>query len=226
MFASEIVLGSFAVESLTPIVIASVIAHVAHVRATEAGWGRPFGELHYEYLGAWDQMPSYMVLGLLCGLAAVGFSKLLYGIEDLTERRVPVWWQRALLLGTLVGAIAVGYELVMPRVAPLPNREVHAPVLFGVGYEFVERSLHLQNESKPVSPTKPRRQWWQFAPESPDAWANLALDPQRMRTELLWLVPLILLKPLLTSFTLAGGGSGGIFAPSLFLGAAWEDRLA
>jgi CIC family chloride channel protein len=32
-------------------------------------------------------------------------------------------------------------------------------------------------------------------------------------------LPLAFLKPLVTSFTLGGGGSGGIFAPSLFIGA-------
>ena len=32
-------------------------------------------------------------------------------------------------------------------------------------------------------------------------------------------MPLFLLKPLITSITLAGGGSGGIFAPSLYIGA-------
>jgi CIC family chloride channel protein len=37
MFASEIILGSFAVESLAPIVIASVIAQVIHVQASQAG---------------------------------------------------------------------------------------------------------------------------------------------------------------------------------------------
>jgi CIC family chloride channel protein len=35
-----------------------------------------------------------------------------------------------------------------------------------------------------------------------------------------WLLPLGLLKPLVTSLTLGGGGSGGIFAPSLYIGAA------
>ncbi|MEM8865409.1 MAG: chloride channel protein, partial [Planctomycetota bacterium] len=42
---------------------------------------------------------------------------------------------------------------------------------------------------------------------------------EEIASQLVWLVPLILLKPLLTSLTLAGGGSGGVFAPSLFLGA-------
>jgi CIC family chloride channel protein len=38
-------------------------------------------------------------------------------------------------------------------------------------------------------------------------------------SEFWWLLPLVFLKPLMTSITLAGGGSGGIFAPSLYLGA-------
>ena len=40
-----------------------------------------------------------------------------------------------------------------------------------------------------------------------------------MLAQLWWLLPLVFLKPLMTSITLGGGGSGGIFAPSLFLGA-------
>ena len=45
------------------------------------------------------------------------------------------------------------------------------------------------------------------------------LDAAAMLAQFWWLLPLAFLKPILTSITLGGGGSGGIFAPSLFLGA-------
>ena len=45
------------------------------------------------------------------------------------------------------------------------------------------------------------------------------VEGNQLWSELWWLLPLVFLKPLMTSITLAGGGSGGIFAPSLYLGA-------
>jgi len=218
MFASEIILGSFAVESLAPIVVACVLAQVVHVQASEAGWWPAFGELKYEFLGDWGQLPSYIIFGMLCGLVAVIFTKMLYRCEDLAAEKIRSWWQRALLLGLAVGVIAVSYELVLPQVAPTGDRQVTAPALYGVGYEVVHRALRMQNEMKPVELKDPANTKAGQAGEPINE--EIALDKSRMRAQLFWFLPLIFLKPFLTSLTLAGGGSGGIFAPSLFLGAA------
>ena len=218
MFASEIILGSFAVESLAPIVVACVLAQVVHVQASEAGWWPAFGELKYEFLGDWGQLPSYIIFGMLCGLVAVIFTKMLYRCEDLAAEKIRSWWQRALLLGLAVGVIAVSYELVLPQVAPTGDRQVKAPALYGVGYEVVHRALRMQNEMKPVELKDPANTKASQAGEPVNE--EIALDKSRMRAQLFWFLPLIFLKPFLTSLTLAGGGSGGIFAPSLFLGAA------
>ena len=219
MFASEIILGSFAVESLAPIVVACVLAQVVHVQASEAGWWPAFGELKYEFLGDWGQLPSYIIFGMLCGLVAVSFTKMLYRCEDLAAEKLRSWWQRALLLGLAVGVIAVSYELVLPRVAPTADRQVKAPALFGVGYEVVHRALRMQNELKPVE-LQDEEDLQDAAQSGEPINEEIALDKSRMRAQLFWFLPLIFLKPFLTSLTLAGGGSGGIFAPSLFLGAA------
>ena len=88
IFASEIILGSFAVESLTPIVIASVVADVVQTHVGEHGTNPAFQQLQYEYFGAWEELPAYFVLGLVCGLAAVSFTKLLYTVEDLGYKYV------------------------------------------------------------------------------------------------------------------------------------------
>ena len=47
---------------------------------------------------------------------------------------------------------------------------------------------------------------------------SVLVPRDRLIAELWWLVPLIFLKPLLTSMTLAGGGSGGVFGPSMVIG--------
>jgi CBS domain-containing protein len=65
-------------------------------------------------------LPFYLVLGVICGLAAVGFSKLLYWVEDQFER-LPfdqVWWPA-------IGALGLGIiGFFVPRV-------------LGVGYDTI-----------------------------------------------------------------------------------------
>lgn len=213
IFSSEIILGSFAVESLTPIVIASVLADVVQHSVGEHGLSAAFSQLDYQFQGAWEQLPSYVVLGLLCGLAAVAFTKLLYGVEDFANRRLPKWWLRSLVFGLLVGVTGLLYPSRPPVVSAATEQESATvlPPLFGVGYEVVDHALHLENQAKRRDVDADENH------TGPDKL--VALDTESMLAELWWLLPLALLKPLVTSITLAGGGSGGIFAPSLFLGA-------
>jgi CBS domain-containing protein len=72
-------------------------------------------------------LPFYLVLGVICGLAAVGFSKLLYWVEDQFER-LPVdelWWPAIGALGLGI----IGY--FVPRV-------------LGVGYDTISDVLNGQ----------------------------------------------------------------------------------
>jgi CIC family chloride channel protein len=214
VFASEIILGSFAVESLTPIVIASVLADVVQTHHGEHGLDAAFGQLHYVFHGAWEQLPSYALLGLACGLAAVGFTKLLYWTEDLANKWLPQWWLRAVVLGSLVGGVGVLFATLAPTLSPAGQRELDDrppyPALFGVGYELVDQTLRLEYQPQEGRPN-------QDHPTASDT--TVRLDTEAMLAHLCWLLPLAFLKPLMTSLTLAGGGSGGIFAPSLFTGA-------
>lgn len=211
VFAGEIILGSFAVESLTPIVIASVLADVVQVHVGEHGFDAAFPYLFHSFEGRWHELPSYLVLGVICGFAASGFIKVLYGIEDLANRYMPKWWLRALVFGSLVGLAGMVYPM-KPPVPSLGDQHSDAlPPLFGVGYGVVDHALHLENRDKPVSVDRD---------DLADASGKIVrLNRQQMLQELWWMLPLVFLKPLMTSITLGGGGSGGVFAPSLFLGA-------
>ena len=230
IFASEIILGTFAVESLTPIVLASVIADVVQQHVGEHRLDPAFKDLEYQFAGAWLQLPSYLLLGLVAGLVAAGFIKMLYGVEDLTHRLLPSWWRRAFVLGGIVGLFGVFYPAAPPYLSREASQHEHAqlPPLMGVGYGVVEHSLHLTIDTPkppPDSETEPSHEalisdlksLGSLFRTSPDKAVKLPTDG--MLAELLWLAPLVLLKPLMTSLTLAGGGSGGVFAPSLFLGA-------
>jgi len=207
IFASEIILGSFVAESLTPIVIASVVADVVQFRIGEHGLDPAFQHLTFVYEGDWGQLPEYFALGIVCGLAAVLFTKLVYATEDFGERFLPNWWMRALVFGLIVGVAGVAYPRLPPTISPAVQQRLAdghelLPPLFGVGYSVVDHAVHLKNDD--------------IAGATSD---HVRLSPGDLIKELWWLLPLVFLKPLMTSLTLGGGGSGGIFAPSLFIGA-------
>ncbi len=226
IFASEIILGSFAVESLTPIVIAGVLADVVQQHIGEHRMEPAFLQLQFDFAGAWQQLPSYFLLGLLAGIAAAGFTKLLYRTEDLSGKWLPRWWQRALLLGTFVGLSGVLYP-VSPPVLSQATQEANGhsysiPPLLGVGYGVVDHTLHLdvaKQDQRPQEVIADATKKFFDKITGEDANKTVLVDRSQMWAELWWILPLILLKPLMTSLTLAGGGSGGIFAPSLYLGA-------
>jgi chloride channel protein, CIC family len=70
-------------------------------------------------------LPFYLLLGVVCGLAAVGFSKLLYWVEDQFEK-LPIdelWWPAIGALGLGI----IGY--FVPRV-------------LGVGYDTISDILN------------------------------------------------------------------------------------
>lgn len=215
IFASEIILGSFAVESLTPIVISSVLADVVQQHVGEHRFKPAFQQLDYEFGATWAHLPSYLLLGLVAGLAAVMFTKLLYRVEDFTDAKFPKWWSKALIAGGIVGLAGLFYPATAPLSSPETRHQVaqgehFAPPLLGVGYGVVEHSLHLVRKDLAPDPG---------ASDLGDLSKTVIVDRSEMMSELFWLMPLLFLKPLLTSVTLAGGGSGGIFAPSLYLGA-------
>ena len=225
VFASEIILGSFAVESLTPIVIAAVLADVVQQHVGEHRGHAAFAGLTYQFGGAWERLPAYIILGLTCGLVAVAFTKMLYAVEDLGDRFFRRWWLRSLVFGGIVGIAGVLYQAAPPRLSPDAQQSVDTegrpiPPLFGVGYGVVDHALRLEYMAPTGNddPTDPPEQAESSEREAADG-KRVRLDRAGMMAELLWLLPLALLKPLMTSLTLGGGGSGGIFAPSLFIGA-------
>jgi len=117
ILAIELLLFEFKSRSFIPLVIASTLATAVHMQLLGPG---PMFQVSAMDFGIPHALPFYLVLGLLCGLAAVALSKSLYWVEDLFEK-LPVdelWWPA-------IGALALGViGFFVPRV-------------FGVGYDTI-----------------------------------------------------------------------------------------
>jgi len=124
ILAIELLLFEFKSRSFIPLVIASTLATAVHMQLLGAG---PMFTVAHTDFNVPRALPFYLVLGLLCGLAAVGFSKLLYWVEDQFDK-LPVderWWPAIGALGLGV----IGY--FVPRV-------------LGVGYDTISDILNGQ----------------------------------------------------------------------------------
>ncbi|RLB43587.1 MAG: hypothetical protein DRH30_02900 [Deltaproteobacteria bacterium] len=169
-FAVEIILGSAAVRTFSPIVVSSVLATAI------SRWllgDTPAFRVPQPTLESGVELVNYVLLGLVAGLAGVAFIRLLYKLEDRFATLPGI--AMPLVAGLLVGAIGLA-----------------APAIYGLGYESIDKVLH-----------------------EPETMGILAL--------------LLVAKMVATSLTLGGGGSGGIFAPCLFIGAMlggfWGDLV-
>ncbi|MGD8776853.1 MAG: chloride channel protein [Syntrophobacterales bacterium] len=162
LFAVEVLLGDFSLGTFSPIVLASVTAAV--ISGFHLGDFPAFVIPSFQIGSPWEY-GLYPLLGILCGLVAVGFTTTLYFCEDRFNSLKIAAWARPALGGLLLGSMLI----VVPQV-------------FGVGYGAI----------------------------------NLALANQM---SLALMGALILAKILATSISLGSGSTGGILAPSIFIGA-------
>jgi chloride channel protein, CIC family len=132
----------------------------------------------------------YAPLGILAAVVAVGFIRLLYGFEDRFDRLRLPEALKPAAGGVILGMLAFFY-----------------PMLLGLGFVPSEESLM----GLPLANSVPHVFGSGF-PVIEDALLG------QLSFALLFV--LILLKPLATSLTLGSGNSGGVFAPTLFTGAA------
>jgi len=124
ILAIELLLFEFKSRSLIPLVVASTLATAVHMQLLGPG---PMFKVAAMDFGIPQALPFYLVLGLVCGLAAVALSKALYWVEDSFEK-LPIdelWWPA-------IGALALGViGFFVPRV-------------FGVGYDTIGDILNGQ----------------------------------------------------------------------------------
>jgi CIC family chloride channel protein len=167
LFALEVVLRHFAVHAFAPIVIASVAGTV--INRLEFGDVTEFTLPNSSALAFYQELPAFLILGLISGVIAVALMKSVFFCEDfashLQERTGLPRWLRPAVTGGILGFIAIWF-----------------PHVVGVGYETTSRALT----------------------------GDL----------LLWqAIVFTIIKVIAVAITMAGRMGGGIFSPSLMVGA-------
>ena len=164
LFSLEVVLGEMSLASLSPVLVAAVVATV--ISRALLGPDPAFHIPAYRLVSPWEII-FYLALGLLGGLVASGFVRLLYAAKDWFEDSMP---RVPPVLKPALGGLAVGGAAIL------------LPQVLGNGYPALGAAL-------------------------------------RGELPFYLLALLVLFKLGATATTLGSGGSGGIIAPSLFIGA-------
>jgi len=193
-FVLEILLRDFSLRTFTPIVIACVIsAGCTSAILDTTGGGAALFQLGDEFSkGAFTlgELPNYLALGLICGAAAAFFLHAM----DFAERRfaaLPVHpILRPAVGAAMLGVLGLGYLWFIEGGG--------VPAFYGNGYPVIEQLTSVKTY---------------YTDE-----AHSILQPSTAM--LVTLIALGTFKALATCLTIGSGGAGGMFAPSMLIGAA------
>ena len=178
IFCFEVILAEITIAGFIPLLIASVAGSL--VSLALLGDDKLFSFTLLEPFKAIDT-PYYILLGILCGLVSLYFTRLTYAVEKRIIK-IKNYLARGFTGGILLGLIIIIF-----------------PPIYGEGYDSIKAMLNGQ--------------------ELFILHNNLFIqDLKNIGLFFLFLFGVILIKPIASALTIGSGGSGGIFAPSLFLG--------
>lgn len=210
LFAVEVLLRDVSLQSFVPIIISAVMSSTITQAVRDSN--DPIFPVPHE-LKAFSATPidnfsvyefgNYLVLGLICGVAAAILIRTLYWSED-SFRKIPVHRVMRPVFGAmLLGLLAIAMHMTAAgkiphvrsetttgaRITSPVEHEADPPPVMGNGYPVIRQTLE------------------RAAYRGDDQWVVIVL------------LMLFAAKAVATCLTLGSGGSGGVFAPSLFLGA-------
>ena len=192
VFTLEVLMMDLTMTSVAPLLISSVTATAISYILTGT---EPMFPLKYIEDFAVSRIPWYLILGLVCGLTSLYFTRGMNKLEQWMKHNI-----RSFGLKILVGGLTLSILVFL------------FPPLYGEGYGIIHQlingdSLSALNNSpleKYIIPTG-------FYTQLSTTNTQLIL--------LGYFVLIILLKIVASVATNGAGGVGGIFAPSLFMGA-------
>ena len=179
VFTLEVLMIDLTMGSLLPLLVSSVtaatVAYILH--GTEAMF-----EFHMDEPFLMERIPAVLLLGILCGLVALYFTRTMNKIEGVFRRYSNPY------IKLLIGGAMLSILIFM------------FPSLYGEGYDTIHMLLNGIGAAD----------WDKVMDNSIFyGYGNLLL---------VYLALVVLFKVFATSATNGGGGCGGTFAPSLFLG--------
>jgi len=191
-FVMELILRDFSLKTFTPIVIAAVVSSATTQGILGDAALFDVGESFIKGdLGfSVIQIPTFLILGFACGIIGAMFVRSL----DFSERFF-VATKLPIFARPILGALLLG---IIGVSALWYTGGDHVPMFYGNGYPSIESLLDPSSYFQSDSQTVLR-------------------DSAPL---LIGLVGLAVIKLVATSITVGSGGAGGLFAPSLLIGAA------
>lgn len=178
IFSLEIILSEVTLAGFIPVLISSVTASLVSISLL--GDDVLFSFRLKDSFTAGDT-PFYVLLGLLCGVISVYFTRVMFKVEGLIARVSNGF------LKTVIGGLSLGLIIFV------------FPPIYGEGYDAIK--LLLAGNSTEVLHNS--------------LFFSEIKNPVFI---IIFLFGVLLVKPLASAVTIGTGGSGGIFAPSLFIG--------
>lgn len=169
VFIGEIVLGTMAIQSFGPLLVSAAVANIV-MRMT--GYYETLYAMPNLDMVAANELWPFLLLGVLAGVGAPQFLRIINGVKALFVRTALPLPARLALGGLLLGAVLI----LIPEVA-------------GNGYSVVFSLLHTS---------------W--------TWHAVLL--------------ILVCKVLATALTAGSGAVGGVFTPTIFVGAAFGALFA
>jgi CIC family chloride channel protein len=178
LFTIEVLMLDLTTKSVLPLLIASVTAATVSYILTGSEAMFPFSQTE---IFAVERIPYVLLLGVVCGLLALYFTRAMAWIEGIF-RKLGSFWKKFALGATMLSVLIF-----------------LLPPLYGEGYDTIANLLGNDYEKLFDGSL-----FYGFQ----DNYLGI----------LIFVALIIFLKVFASSATNGGGGVGGIFAPSLFLG--------
>lgn len=178
IFAIEVILLEISTASFIPLLIASVMGSITSMILI--GEESLFNfNLKENFIAA--HMPYYLLLGIICGVVSLYFSKMVRSTEKIMDD-IGDQWMRTTYGGALLGIMVFFF-----------------PPIYGEGYDFL--NILIDGDYSKILDNS--------------IFFSTIENPIMI---LVFLAIIVLVKPIASAVTIGSGGSGGIFAPSLYVG--------
>ena len=184
VFTLEVLMMDLTMTSVAPLLISSVTATAISYLLT--GTDPMFPLTNIEDFAV-SRIPWYLILGTICGLVSLYFTRGMNKLEQWMKHRISNMWLKLLIGGGTLSLLIFLF-----------------PPLYGEGYDVIRQLINGDSLSA-----------MENSPLTNGTW--LTANSQ-------WLIiayfsAIILVKIVASVATNGAGGVGGIFAPSLFMGA-------